>query len=71
MLLARRRVVRDHRVRGVEDALGRPVVLVEHDDRRVGERLLEPQQVPEVGAAELYIALRVVTDDHDAAMLLA
>ena len=68
VLLAGRRVVRDHRVRGFEDALGRPVVLVEHDDRRVGERVLELQQVAEVGAAELVDALRVVADDHDAAV---
>ena len=70
MLLARRRVVRDHRVGGFEDALRRPVVLVEHDDRRVGERVLELQQVAEVGAAELVDALSVVADDHDAAVLL-
>ena len=56
-----RRVVRDHRVRRVEDALRRPVVLVEHDRHRLGKRLLELQQVPKVGAAELVD--RVVRDD--------
>ena len=61
MLRPVRRVVLDHRVRGVEDALRRPVVLVEHDRDRVGERLLELQQVPEVRAAELVD--RVVRDD--------
>ena len=68
VLLARRRVVRDHRVRRFEDPLRRPVVLVEHDDRRFGERVLELQEVAEVGAAELVDALRVVADDHDAAV---
>ena len=48
-----RRVVGDDRVGGVEDRLARPVVLVEHDDRRLGELLLEPHQVPVVRPAEL------------------
>ncbi len=68
VLLARRRVVRDDRVGGFEDPLGRAVVLIEHDHRGVGERILELQQVAEVGAAEPVHALRVVADDHDAAM---
>ena len=42
LLRAARRVVGDDRVGGVEDALRRPVVLLEHDHRRVGEHLLEP-----------------------------
>ena len=37
------RVVGDHRVGGVEDALARPVVLLHHDDGRLGEHLLELQ----------------------------
>ena len=61
VLRAARRVVRDHGVGGVEDVLGRPVVLLEHDDRRVRELLLEPHQVPEVRPAELVD--RVVRDD--------
>ena len=61
VLRAARRVVGDDRVRGVEDALGGPVVLLDHDHRRVGERLLEPHEVPEVGPAELVDA--VVRDD--------
>ena len=56
-----RRVVLDHRVRGVEDALTRPVVLVEHDRDRFRKLLLELQQVPKVRPAELVD--RVVGDD--------
>ena len=65
------RVVRDHRVGGVEDPLRRPVVLVEHDHRRLGERLLEPHQVPVVRPAEP--VHRVVGDDpagHEVVRLL-
>ena len=65
-----RRVVGDDGVGGVEDALRRPVVLLEHDDRRVGERLLEPHEVAVVGPAELVDRLIVVADDHDVAVLL-
>ena len=65
-----RRVVRDHRVRSVEDLLRRAVVLVEHDDGRVGEGLLETRDVAEVGATELVDRLVHVADGHDAAMLL-
>ena len=46
-------VVGDHGVRGVEDVLARPVVLLEDDHRRVRERLLEPHQVAVVRPAEL------------------
>ena len=56
-----RRVVLDHRVGRVEDALRRPVVLVEHHRHRFGKRLLELQQVPKVRPAELVD--RVVRDD--------
>jgi hypothetical protein len=42
-------VVLDHRIGGVEDGLRRPVVLVEHDRGDLGERILELQDVPEVG----------------------
>ena len=50
-------VVGDHRVGGVEDRLRAAVVLVEHDRRDVGERILELQDVAEVGAAELVDAV--------------
>ena len=45
-------VVGDDRVGGVEDGLGRAVVLLEQDHRGVGERLLELQDVGDVGATE-------------------
>ena len=56
-----RRVVGDDGIGGVEDALRGPVVLLEHDHRRLGEHLLEPHDVPEVGPAELVD--RVVRDE--------
>ncbi len=56
-----RRVVLDHRVGRVEDALRRPVVLVEHNRYRFRKRLLELQQVPKVRATKLID--RVVRDD--------
>ena len=43
------RVVRDHCIGGVEDPLGRAVVLVKHNDGGVGEGALELQDVPYVG----------------------
>ncbi len=43
-------VIGDDGVGGVEDRLGGPVVLVEHDDRGIGEGPLELQDVPYVGA---------------------
>ena len=61
VLRAPRRVVRDHRVGRVEDPLRGPVVLVEDDHRRLGKRLLEPHEVPEVSPAEA--VHRVVRDD--------
>src|SRR4029078_7565731 len=48
-----RHVVRDDRVRGVENRLRRSVVLLEQNDRRLGEGLLELQDVANVRAAEL------------------
>ena len=45
-------VLRDDRVRGVEDRLGRAEVLFEQDDRGVGKALLELQDVAHVGRAE-------------------
>ena len=58
-------VVVDHGVGGVEDRLGAAVVLVEHDRRDLGERVLELQDVAEVGAAEPVHRLVAVTDDAD------
>jgi hypothetical protein len=43
-------VVGDDGVGGVEDGLGRPVVLLEQDHRGVGERVLELHDVAHVGA---------------------
>ena len=65
-----RRVVLDDRVGRVEDALRRPVVLVEHDRRGFRERVLELDQVPEVRPAELIYRLIDIADDHDAAVVL-
>ena len=50
-------VVGDHRVGRVEDGLGRPVVLLEHDHGGVGERVLELEDVPDVGASKLVDAV--------------
>ena len=54
-------VVVDDRVRRVEDGLRAPVVLVEHDGGDVGERLLELQDVPEIGAAK---SVHAVVHEH-------
>ncbi len=54
-------VVGDDRVGGIEDGLGRPVVLFEQDHRGVGEGVLELQDVANVGAPE---AVNAVVDDH-------
>ena len=63
-------VVGDDRVGGVEDRLGRPVVLLEHDHRGVGERLLELEDVPNVSASKSVHTLVGVTHDADVAVLL-
>ena len=70
VLGATRRVVEDDGVGGVEDPLRRPVVLLEDDDRGVGEGLLEPHEIAEVGPPELVDGLVVVADDHHTAVLL-
>ena len=57
-------VVADHGVRGVEDGLGRAVVLLEQDRGGVREVLLEVEDVADVGAAEGVDRLVGVTDDH-------
>ena len=63
-------VVGDDGVGGVEDRLGGAVVLLQHDDRGVGEGLLETQQVAEVGAPEAVDGLVGVAHHHDVAVLL-
>ena len=57
-------VVADHGVGGVEDGLGRAVVLLEQDRGGVGEVLLEVEDVADVGAAEGVDRLVGVADDH-------
>ena len=57
---------RHHRVRGVEDALGRPVVQLEPHDGRLGEPDAEVGHVLGRGAAEPVDALVVVTHHHKA-----
>ena len=58
-------VVGDHRVGGVKDILGAAVVLLQLDDMRVRERVVEMQDIFHGGAAEGVDALIVVADDHD------
>ena len=62
-------VVHDHRVRGVEDRLGRAVVLLERCDRRVGECLFEFQEVPDVCAPPAVDRLVHVSDHRYVAVL--
>ena len=57
-------VVADHRVGGVEDRLGRAVVLLQQDRGGVGEVLLEVEDVADVGPAEGVDRLVRVTDHH-------
>ena len=57
------RVPRHHRVRRGEDVLGRAVVLLEQDHRRVRVILLELGDVPDRGAAERVDRLVRVADD--------
>ena len=54
---------------GVEDELGRAVVLLELDDRRVGVVALEVEDVADVGAAPAVDRLVVVADDRQVAVL--
>src|SRR3954463_12726671 len=53
----------DNCVTGVEDGLGRTIILLESDDaRRRGELLWEIQDIPHRGSAERVDRLRVVPD---------
>src|SRR5260370_237229 len=62
-------VVGDEGVRGIEDCRGRPVVLVEDHDRRLGEDLFEAADVAVVGASEPIDRLILIADRHQIAML--
>ena len=69
LLVRARDVLRDDRVRGVEDQLRRAVVLLELDDRRVGPVALEVEDVADVRAAPAVDRLVVVADDREVAVL--
>ncbi len=70
VLAVRRGIVRDDRVRGVEDCLGGAEVLLEEHDRRVGKVLLELEDVAHVRGAEPVDALVRVADHADVPVLL-
>ena len=65
LLVLARDVARDDRMGGVEDQLGRPVVLLQLDDGRRRPVALEIEDVPEVGAAPGVDRLVVVADDAE------
>ena len=67
-LLDASRVVLDHRVGGVEDALRGAVVLLQAHDARVREVALEVEDVADVGAAPGVDGLVDVADDEDVAV---
>ncbi len=69
LLVLARRVARDDGMGGVEDQLGRPVVLLELDDRGVGPVALEVEDVAQVRAAPRVDRLVVVADDAQVAVL--
>ena len=56
-------VLRDHRIRRIQNGLRRTVVLFEHDGLRVREVLFEILDVADVGTAEGVYGLIGVTDD--------
>ena len=60
-------VLADHRRRGVEDDLGRAVVLLELHDRRLGKVVLEVEDVLQIGAAPLVDRLVGIADDREVA----
>ena len=64
-------VVRDDGVRGLQDAVGRAVVLLEREDLSASEVLLELEDVADVGAAERIDGLVGIADDADVAVLAA
>ena len=61
-------VLADDRGRRVEDDLRRAVVAFELDDLRLGEVLLEVEDVPQVGAAPLVDRLVRIADDAQVAV---
>ncbi len=63
-------VVRDDRVRRLEDRVRRAVVLLERDRLRLAEVALELEDVPDVGAAERVDRLVRVAHRADVAVLL-
>ena len=63
-------IVLDHAVRGVQDRLGRAVVLLERDHDGVREVLLELADVADVGAAEGVDRLILVAHHRQVAVLL-
>ena len=62
-------VIANDRVGRVENGLRAAVVLIEHDRGDVVERLLELQDVPNVGAAPPVDRLIVITNDGDLSAL--
>src|SRR4051812_15375839 len=70
VLLLALAVVADDAVRGVEDVLGRAVVLLERDRVRAREVVLELEDVADVGAAEPVDALVRVSHGEQVAVLL-
>ena len=61
-------VLRDHAIRGVQDALARTVVSFEPHDSSSGERLLEVENVLDIRASPTVDRLVVVPDDHEVVM---
>ena len=62
------RVVVDHRVRSIEDRLARAVVLFQHHGGGLGKRVLELEDVADVGLAEPVDRLVGVADDTHVAL---
>ena len=69
LLVLARAVARDDGVGGIEDQLGRAVVLLELDDRRLRPVALEVEDVAQVRAAPRVDRLVVVADDREVAVL--
>ena len=69
VLLLALAVVCDHRVRRVEDRVGRAVVLLERDHAGLGEVALELEDVPDVGASECVDRLIWISDHHQVPVL--
>ena len=65
----RSRLFCDHRVRRVEDRVGRAVVLLERDHAGLGEVALELEDVPDVGASECVDRLVWISDHHQVPVL--